>query len=106
MKIKVWDYLEEYETERADILEGIEKVFRSGRLILGESVKNFENAFASYCGVKHGIGVDNGTNGLFLALKALGIGQGDEVVTVSNTAVPTVAAIIATGARVRFVDIE
>lgn len=106
MSIKVWDYLEEYEEEREDILEGIEKVFRSGRLILGESVKNFEIAFASYCQVKHGVGVDNATNGISLTLKVLGIGAGDEVITVSNTAVPTVAAIVAAGATPRFVDIE
>lgn len=106
MSIKVWNYLEEYEAEREDILEGIEKVFRSGRLILGESVKNFEVAFASYCQVKHGVGVDNATNGIFLALKALGIGAGDEVITVSNTAVPTVAAIVAAGSTPRFVDID
>ncbi len=106
MTIKVWDYLEEYEAEREDILEGIEKVFRSGRLILGESVKNFELAFSSYCQAKYGIGVDNATNGIFLSLKALGIGAGDEVITVSNTAVPTVAAIVAAGAIPRFVDIE
>jgi aminotransferase EvaB len=106
MKIKVWDYLEEYEAEREDVLAGVEKVFRSGRLILGESVENFEAAFSSYCGVKYGVGVDNATNGLFLALKALGIGPEHEVITVSNTAVPTVAAIVATGATPRFVDIE
>ena len=106
MPIKVWDYLEEYEAEREDILEGIDKVFRSGRLILGESVKNFELAFSSYCQAKCGIGVDNATNGIFLALKALGISAGDEVITVSNTAVPTVAAIVAAGATPRFVDIE
>jgi aminotransferase EvaB len=106
ISIKVWDYLEEYEAEREDILEGIEKVFRSGRLILGESVRNFESAFASYCGVKHGIGVDNGTNGISLALRALGIGAGDDVITVSNTAVPTVSAIVTTGATPRFVDID
>lgn len=106
MKIKVWDYLDEYEAEREDILAGIEKVMRSGRLILGESVKNFETAFAAYCGTAYGIGVDNATNGLFLALKALGIGPGDEVITVSNTAVPTVSAIRASGAMARFVDID
>lgn len=105
MSIKVWDYMREFEQERADIFEGLEKVFRSGRLILGESVKNFEQDFAAYCGVKYGVGVDNATNGLFLALKALGIGAGDEVITVANTAVPTVAAITAAGATARFVDI-
>jgi dTDP-3-amino-2,3,6-trideoxy-4-keto-D-glucose/dTDP-3-amino-3,4,6-trideoxy-alpha-D-glucose/dTDP-2,6-dideoxy-D-kanosamine transaminase len=104
--IKVWDYLEELKEEKADILEGIEKVLSSGRLILGESGKNFEAAFSAYCGARHGVGVDNATNGLFLALKALGIGPGDEVITMSNTAVPTVAAIAATGATARFVDID
>jgi dTDP-3-amino-2,3,6-trideoxy-4-keto-D-glucose/dTDP-3-amino-3,4,6-trideoxy-alpha-D-glucose/dTDP-2,6-dideoxy-D-kanosamine transaminase len=106
MPIKVWDYLEEYEAEREDLLEGIEKVFRSGRLILGESLKNFEEAFAAYCGVTHGVGVDNATNGITLALRALGIGAGDEVITVSNTAVPTVSAIVSCGAVPRFVDID
>lgn len=104
--IRTWDYLAEYEAERDDILAGVDKVFRSGRLILGESVRSFESAFAAYCGVGHGVGVDNGTDGLFLALKALGVGEGDEVVTVANTAVPTVAAIVAAGATPRFVDIQ
>ena len=106
MTIKVWDYIEEYENEKAEILKAIDKVIHSGRLILGESVQNFENAFASYCGVKYGIGVDNATNGLFLSLKALGIGNGDEVITVSNTAVPTVSAIVSAGATPVFVDID
>lgn len=106
MAIKVWDYLDEYEAEKEDILDAIEKVFRSGKLILGPSVKNFEEAFALYCGVKYGVGVDNATNGLFLSMKALGISTGDEVITVSNTAVPTVSAIAATGAKARFVDIK
>jgi aminotransferase EvaB len=106
MPIKVWDYRAEYEEERADLLAGVEKVFSSGKLILADSVKEFEAAFASYCGVKHGVGVDNGTNALFLSLKALNVGAGDEVITVSNTAVPTVAAIVAAGATPRFVDIE
>jgi dTDP-3-amino-2,3,6-trideoxy-4-keto-D-glucose/dTDP-3-amino-3,4,6-trideoxy-alpha-D-glucose/dTDP-2,6-dideoxy-D-kanosamine transaminase len=106
VSIKVWDYLEEYEDEKNEIQAAIEKVMHSGRLIMGESVQSFESAFASYCGVKHGVGVDNATNGLFLALKALGIGQGDEVITVSNTAVPTVSAIVSAGATPVFVDID
>jgi aminotransferase EvaB len=106
MSIKVWDYLEEFEDEKAEIYSAIDKVMHSGRLILGESVRNFEAAFASYCGVKHGVGVDNATNGLFLALKALEVGPGDEVITVSNTAVPTVCAIVSAGATPVFVDID
>lgn len=106
MPIQVWDYRKEYEAEREDILAGVEKVLRSGRLILGASVKAFEEAFASWCGVKHGIGVNSGTDALFLGLKALDIGPGDEVITVANTAIPTVSAIVATGATPKFVDID
>jgi aminotransferase EvaB len=106
MSIEVWDYLAEFEEEKEDIFEGIEKVLRSGRLILGESVRSFEAAFSEYCEVGFGVGVDNATNGLFLALKALGVGAGDEVITVSNTAVPTVSAIVSAGATPVFVDID
>jgi dTDP-3-amino-2,3,6-trideoxy-4-keto-D-glucose/dTDP-3-amino-3,4,6-trideoxy-alpha-D-glucose/dTDP-2,6-dideoxy-D-kanosamine transaminase len=106
MKIKVWDYLKEYEAEKDEIHNAIEEVLTSGYLILGEKVKRFEEEFAAYCGVKYGIGVDNGTDALFLALKALEIGEGDEVITVSNTAVPTVSAITATGATAVFVDVD
>ena len=106
MPIKVWDYLEEYANERDEILRAVDSVFSSGTLILGENVKNFEVKFAQYCGSKYGVGVDNATNGIFLALKALNIGRGDEVITVSNTAVPTVSAIAQSGATPRFIDIE
>lgn len=106
MTIKVWDYLKEYEAEREDILAGVEKVFRSGKLILGQSVLDFESAFSAYCQMRFGIGVDNATNAAFLALKALGIGVGDEVITVPNTAVPTVSAIVAAGATPVFVEID
>ena len=105
MPIQVWDYRDEYEAERDTIGNAMEQVFRSGRLILGEQVRTFEERFAAYCGVRYGVGVNSGTDAIFLALKALDIGPGDEVITVSNTAVPTVAAIVSTGAAARFVDI-
>lgn len=106
MAIEFWDYLKEYEKEKHEIHDAIEKVLNSGHLILGKSVKNFEEAFASYCGAKYGIGVNSGTDAIFLGLKALGIGTGDEVITVANTAVPTVSAIVSTGATPVFVDID
>jgi aminotransferase EvaB len=106
MAIRVWDYLKEYEREKEEIHAAIEKVLSSGRLILGDSLKNFEESFARYCGVKFGVGVNSGTDALFLGLKALGIGMGDEVITVANTAVPTVSAIVSTGATPVFVDIN
>jgi aminotransferase EvaB len=106
MPIQVWDYRKEYEAERNEIMAGIEKVFSSGRLILGHSVQSFESAFALYCGSNYGIGVNSGTDALFLGLKALNIGPGHEVITVANTAIPTVAAIVSTGATPKFVDID
>ncbi|MDB1090146.1 DegT/DnrJ/EryC1/StrS family aminotransferase [Streptomyces sp. ACA25] len=106
MTIRVWDYLAEYENEREDILDAVDTVFRSGRLVFGPSVSGFEEEFAAYHGAAHSVGVDNGTNALVLALRALGIGPGDEVVTVSNTAAPTVVAIDQVGAKPVFVDVR
>ena len=106
MTVSVWNYLGEYELERQEILAATDSVFQSGQLILGKHVTEFESAFATYCQRNHGIGVASGTDALFLALKALEVGSGDEVITVSNTAVPTVSAIVSTGAIPRFVDID
>ncbi|NRQ31676.1 DegT/DnrJ/EryC1/StrS family aminotransferase [Nonomuraea sp. NN258] len=102
----VWDYLSEYEAEREDILDAVDTVFRSGQLVLGESVRAFEADFAAHHGVGHCVGVDNGTNAIVLGLRALGVGPGDEVITVSNTAAPTVVAIDAVGAVPVFVDVR
>lgn len=106
MTIRVWDYLPEYQQERADLLDAVETVFESGQLILGTSVQGFEAEFAAYHRMPHCVGVDNGTNAVALGLQALGIGRGDEVITVSNTAAPTVVAIDAVGATPVFVDIR
>ncbi|WP_367127509.1 DegT/DnrJ/EryC1/StrS family aminotransferase [Saccharothrix sp. HUAS TT1] len=102
----VWGYLREYEAEREDVLAAVDAVFGSGQLVLGPAVAGFEAAFAAWHGVPHCVGVDNGTNALVLGLRALGIGAGDEVVTVSNTAAPTVVAIDAVGATPVFVDVH
>ena len=104
--IRVWSYLDELKAEESEIQDAVNSVLHSGTLILGENVKKFEEEFASWCGAASGVGVNSGTDALFLALKAWGIGEGDEVITVSNTAVPTVAAVGAAGARARFVDVE
>lgn len=105
-RIPNWQYLDDYRQERREIMEIVDRVFASGRLILGPEVENFERAFAAYCGTAHGVGVNSCTDALFLALKALGLGEGDEVLTVANTAVPTVAAIRAAGCLPVFVDVE
>jgi aminotransferase EvaB len=106
MTIPAWDYRAEFEAERDDILAAFEQVMRSGRLILGESVRAFEQEFAAYCGTGYGVGVNSGTDALLLGLRVLDIRSGDEVITTSNTAIPTVAAIVSAGGIPRFVDIE
>ncbi|MFJ8917583.1 DegT/DnrJ/EryC1/StrS family aminotransferase [Amycolatopsis sp. NPDC102389] len=106
MTTRVWDYLAEYETEREDLLDAVETVFNSGQLVLGASLRGFETEFAAYHGIGHCVGLDNGTNAIKLGLQALGVGPGDEVITVSNTAAPTVVAIDGTGATPVFVDVR
>ncbi|MFI5807659.1 DegT/DnrJ/EryC1/StrS family aminotransferase [Streptomyces sp. NPDC051561] len=106
MTIHVWDYLPEYASEKADLLAAVEQVFSSGRLVLGASVQGFEEEFAAYHGARHCVGVDNGTNAVKLGLEALGVGPGDEVITVANTAAPTVLAITGTGATPVFTDVR
>ncbi|MFG1736401.1 DegT/DnrJ/EryC1/StrS family aminotransferase [Micromonospora chalcea] len=106
MTVGVWNYLAEYASEREDVLGAVEQVFSSGRLVLGESVRGFEREFAAYHGVPHCVGVANGTDAISLALWALGVRPGDEVVTVANTAAPTVLAIDAVGAVPVFVDVD
>lgn len=101
-----WTYLPEYAELQEEILQAVRGVFESGRLILGDRVREFEARFAEYIGASYGVGVNSGTDAIFLALKALGVGAGDEVITVANTAVPTVSAIRATGAQPVFVDID
>ncbi len=104
--INVWSYLDEYQIEKEEIHEAISSVLESGQLILGPHVKKFEEDFSEWFGSKYSVGVANGTDAIFLALKAFDIGVDDEVITVSNTAVPTVSAITATGAKPVFVDIN
>jgi dTDP-4-amino-4,6-dideoxygalactose transaminase len=96
----------QYLAHRREIDRAITRVLEQGWYILGEEVKAFEAEFAAYIGVEHGIGVGSGTEGLHLALGACEIGVGDEVITVSHTAVATVAAIEQAGAKPVLVDIE
>ena len=104
--IKVWDYSKEYALLRDDILGAVDDVFKNGPLIFGPRLEEFEEKFSNYHQCKYGIGVGNCTDAITIALKALDVGIGDEVLTTSNTAVPTVTAIVNTGATVKFVDIN
>ncbi len=104
--IKVWDYKKEYELLRDDILNAVDGVFKSGILIFGPNVDEFENKFSSYHDTQYGIGVGNCTDAITISLRALGVTEDSEVITTSNTAVPTVTGIVNAGASVRFVDIN
>jgi len=95
-----------YRARRVEIDEAIQRVLESGWYILGREVEAFEQEFVAYLGARHAIGVASGTDGLHLALRACGIGPGDGVVTVSHTAVATVAAIELAGAIPILVDID
>ena len=101
-----WDYRREYEELRDEILASVDRVFKSGQLILGQEGVSFEQKMAAYVGVRGGVGVNSGTDAIFIALAAAGVAAGDEVITVPNTAVPTVSAIQTLGARPVFVDIR
>lgn len=95
-----------YRARREEIDQAIHRVLEKGWYILGEEVKAFEEEFARYVGVRHGVGVANGTDALHVALRAAGIGPGDRIVTVSDTAVATVAAVELAGATPVLVDID
>ena len=104
--VKVWDYKKEYQNEKEESLVAIEAVLESGTLIFGPHLEEFERKFANYCDCEFGVGVGNCTDALKIAMRGLKIGDGDEVITVSNTAVPTVSAIVSVGATPVFVDVD
>jgi dTDP-4-amino-4,6-dideoxygalactose transaminase len=104
--VPVTDPLAQYQALGTEIREAINRVLDSGQYILGPEVSGFEEEFAAYLGTVEAVGVASGTDALALALTALGIGPGDEVITVSHTAVATVAAIEQSGATAVLVDVE
>jgi perosamine synthetase len=89
-----------------EVLQATEKVLRSGNIAQGEAVAEFEQRIADYAGTRYGIAVSSGTAGLFLCLKAVGVGQGDEVITTPYSFIATVFAIQQTGAVQVFVDVD
>jgi dTDP-4-amino-4,6-dideoxygalactose transaminase len=100
------DLQAQYQTIKQDVLAAIESVLDGMQLFLGPQQKAFEQEFASYCGCRYGISLSNGTDALNLALRACGIGHGDEVITVANTFIATAEAISLVGATPVFVDID
>jgi dTDP-4-amino-4,6-dideoxygalactose transaminase len=100
------DLKREFQEINEDINSVISRVLCGGNFILGEEVTKFEEEFSKYVGSKFGVGVNSGSDALFLALKAIGTGLGDEVITVSHTFISTVDAISRNGAKPIFVDID
>lgn len=104
--IRSFDYLRLLPEVEDEVMAALSRVLHSNALVLGPETEAFEQALASALGVSHCVGVTSGTTALHLALMGLGVGAGDEVITVANTCVPTVSAIRLVGARPVFVDVQ
>jgi aminotransferase EvaB len=100
-----YSYLEEQFKDYQNIFKKIAEVVKTGDFTLGKAVQEFEEKFANLLGAGYGVGVNSGTDALFLSLKVIGVGPGDEVITAPNTFIATVGAIVASGARPVFVDV-
>jgi dTDP-3-amino-3,4,6-trideoxy-alpha-D-glucose transaminase len=106
MAVPLSDIRAQYHSLKQPIDEALARVIESGAFVGGTEISAFEDEFAAYCEVSHCVGVGNGTDALTLALTAMGIGPGDEVITVANTFIATIEAIWATGAQPVFVEIR
>lgn len=91
---------------KRELMEAIERVLEEGSYVMGREVRKFEEKFAEYCGVPYAIGVNSGTDALYLSFCALGIGVDDEVITSAHTFPATIASIALTGARPVIVDVR
>ncbi len=100
------DLQAQYEAIGEQTRQAIDRVLNRAWYILGEELDAFESEFAAFLETDHCVGVGSGTDAIHLALRALGVGEGAEVITAANTCVPTVAGIASTGARPRLVDID
>lgn len=106
IKVKFVDLGLHYQNIRGEIIAKFDEISSKGAYILTDELKKFEDNISSYCNARHAVGVGNGTDAIFLALKALGIGEGDEVITAPNSFIATAGAIIASGARPVFADVR
>lgn len=106
MQVPFLDLKAHHQPYREEFSRAIEKVIDSGAFLEGEVIEKFEQEFAEFCGTRFSIAVGSGTDALWLALVALGVGPGDEVITVPNTFIATVEAILMAGAVPVFVDID
>lgn len=106
MNVPFIDFSEQYQKIKDEIDVGLKQVFEKGNFILGEEEKRFEENFAKFCEVDYAVGVGSGTDALYLALSAIGVGPGDEVILPTHTFIATALCISYTGATPVLVDIE
>jgi len=106
MKVPFVDLTRQFRSLENELAEAFLRVGRSGSYILGDHLSSFESLAADYCGTSYAIGVANGSDALFLTLKAMGIGLGDEVITATNSFIATAWTIAATGAKPVLVDVQ
>ena len=104
--IPLVDLKAQYRTIKDEVRPAIDAVLEGMQLNLGPNVRAFDEEFAAFCGVKHAIGVGSGTDAIQLAVRALGISAGDEVITVSHTFFATVEAILYANARPILVEVD
>jgi dTDP-4-amino-4,6-dideoxygalactose transaminase len=106
VRIPFYGHVKQYHNVKGEIDKAITDVLESGAYVMGPKMKQFEGELAAYTGAKHALGVNSGTDALYLVFKALGIGPGDEVITTSNTFFATAEAVWLMGATPVFVDCE
>ena len=106
MNIPFIDFSQQYKTIRKEVDSGLKQVFKTGAFILGPDEKKFEEEFSKYCQAQYGVGVNSGTDALFLALAAIHVGPGDEVIVPSFTFIATALGVSYLGAKPVFVDVE
>lgn len=106
MKIPYVNLQEQHTLLKKEILSVLIRAFNRSDFILGQEVQKLEQSFARYCGTRYAIGVNSGTDALFLSMKALNVGPGDEVITASNSFLATASSIMAAGAKPVFADVQ
>ena len=103
--IKFWNYTREYKKIRKEILDKLDKTIIKGNIFFGAELDNFEKKFIKRYKSKFGVAVGSGTDALLISLKAINIRNGDEIITAANTAIPTISAIVNSGAKPKLVDV-
>ena len=104
--INFWSYKDEYKKYRPKFNKFFDQTLKSGQIFFGPNLKNFEYEFLKKYKSKYGVAVGSGTDALLISLMSINIKNGDEVITASNTAIPTISAIVNSGARPVLVDIK